>query len=127
MSCVRTTDGLAIASISNLQSVNGAQTTGAIHAALKTAKDQLSGVFVQMKLTVVPAERSEDIVPKISEYANTQNKVNAADFFSNHPFHIRIDMSVWAKRRRSGGGVLEETARLGARKKPPFTEGLADP
>lgn len=44
-----------------------------------------------MKLTVVPPDRSEDIVPKISEYANTQNKVNAADFFSNHPFHIRIE------------------------------------
>jgi hypothetical protein len=44
-----------------------------------------------MKLTVVPPERSEEIVPKISEFANTQNKVNAADFFSNHPFHIRIE------------------------------------
>ena len=30
-------------------------------------------------------------MPKISEFANTQNKVNAADFFSNHPFHIRIE------------------------------------
>lgn len=89
--CVRTEDGLAIASISNLQIVNGAQTTGSIHAGLKTAKEQLRQVFVQMKLTVVPPDRSEDIVPKISEYANTQNKVNAADFFSNHPFHIRIE------------------------------------
>jgi len=35
--------------------------------------------------------RVNDIVPKISEYANTQNKVNAADFFSNHPFHLRIE------------------------------------
>jgi len=46
---------------------------------------------VQMKLTVVPPERSEEIVPRISEFANTQNKVNAADFFSNHPFHIRME------------------------------------
>ncbi|MCC5993952.1 MAG: AIPR family protein [Rhodobacteraceae bacterium] len=91
VSCVRTADGLAIASISNLQIVNGAQTTGTIHAGLKSANEQLSQVFVQMKLTVVPPDRSEDIVPKISEYANTQNKVNAADFFSNHPFHIRIE------------------------------------
>lgn len=91
VSCVRTDDGLAVASISNLQIVNGAQTTGSIHAGLKSAKDQLSQVFVQMKLTVVPPDRSEDIVPKISEYANTQNKVNAADFFSNHPFHIRME------------------------------------
>jgi hypothetical protein len=91
VSCIRTDDGLAVASISNLQIVNGAQTTGSIHASLKSAKDQIPHVFVQMKLTVVPAERSEDIVPKISEYANTQNKVNAADFFSNHPFHIRME------------------------------------
>jgi hypothetical protein len=91
VSCVRTDDGLAISAISNLQIVNGAQTTGSIHAALKTAREQLSQVFVQMKLTVVPPDQSEEIVPKISEYANTQNKVNAADFFSNHPFHIRME------------------------------------
>lgn len=91
VSCVQTEDGLAIASISNLQIVNGAQTTGSIHSALKSAKDQLPEVFVQMKLTVVSPDKSEDIVPKISEYANTQNKVNAADFFSNHPFHILIE------------------------------------
>lgn len=91
VSCVRTDDGLAIASISNLQIVNGAQTTGSIHSALKSAKDQLPEVFVQLKLTVVSPDETEDIVPKISEYANTQNKVNAADFFSNHPFHIRIE------------------------------------
>ncbi len=91
VACVRTDDGLAIATISNLQIVNGAQTTGSIHAGLKSAREQLRQVFVQMKLTVVPSDLSEDIVPKISEYANTQNKVNAADFFSNHPFHIRME------------------------------------
>ncbi|MGF6861679.1 hypothetical protein ABIE69_002252 [Rhodobacteraceae bacterium MBR-64] len=91
VSCVRTDDGLAIASISNLQIVNGAQTTGSIHSSLKSAKDQLPEVFVQVKLTVVSPDKTEDIVPKISEYANTQNKVNAADFFSNHPFHIRTE------------------------------------
>ncbi|MBU9697284.1 AIPR family protein [Rhodobacteraceae bacterium HSP-20] len=91
VSCIRTEEGLAVASISNLQIVNGAQTTGSIHAALKSAKEQLPQVFVQMKLTVVPSDRSEEIVPRISEFANTQNKVNAADFFSNHPFHIRME------------------------------------
>jgi hypothetical protein len=91
VSCVRAAGGLAIASISNLQIVNGAQTTGSIHAALKSARDSLARVYVQMKLTIVPPDRSEEIVPKISEYANTQNKVNAADFFSNHPFHVRME------------------------------------
>ncbi len=83
-------DGLQIASINNLQIVNGGQTTGSVHAALKSSRENLSDVFVQMKLTVVPRELTEVIVPKISEYANTQNKVNAADFFSNHPFHVRM-------------------------------------
>lgn len=91
VTCVRTDQGLAIASISNLQIVNGAQTTGSIHAALRSARDALSRVFVQMKLTIVPPDRSEEIVPRISEFANTQNKVNAADFFSNHPFHVRME------------------------------------
>ena len=91
VTCVQTKEGLAVSSVANLQIVNGAQTTGSIHAALKSAPENLNRVFVQMKLTVVPPERAEDIVPKISEFANTQNKVNAADFFSNHPFHIRME------------------------------------
>ncbi len=85
------TNGLEVRAVTNLQIVNGGQTTGSIHSALKTMKENLQDVFVQMKLTVVPAERSEEIVPKISEYANTQNKVNAADFFANHPFHVRME------------------------------------
>jgi hypothetical protein len=31
------------------------------------------------------------VVPFISKYANSQNKVSAADFFSNHPFHMRME------------------------------------
>jgi hypothetical protein len=83
-------DGIRITAITNLQIVNGGQTTGSVHAALKTSKESLKDVFIQMKLTVVPRHKSEEIVPKISEYSNTQNKVNAADFFSNHPFHVRM-------------------------------------
>ena len=59
--------------------------------ALKLVPEQLKDVFVQMKLSIVPAEESEDIVPKISEFANSQNRINAADFFSNHPFHVRME------------------------------------
>ena len=135
VSCVRTDAGLAVASISNLQIVNGAQTTGSIHAGLKSAKEQLPQVFVQMKLTVVPPDRSEDIVPKISEYANTQNKVNAADFFSNHPFHIRMEQFsrnvIFTKREgerhdtnwfyeRSRGQFINARARLTAAQQKKF-------
>lgn len=101
-------EGLMITRITNLQIVNGGQTTGSVHAAMSTAKENLPQVFIQMKLTVVPADLSEDIVPKISEYANTQNKVNAADFFSNHPFHVRMEhFSRTILAPRSEGNHLE--------------------
>lgn len=83
-------EGLLLMSARNFQIVNGGQTTASLHAVRKAASEQLKDVFVQMKLTVVPPDRAEDIVPRVSEYANSQNKVNAADFFANHPFHIRM-------------------------------------
>ena len=88
-----------IKSLMNLQIVNGGQTTASIFSAVKKDKADVSKVFVQVKLTIVNAKEAEEIVPKISEYANTQNKVNAADFFSNHPFHIKMQefsRNTWA-------------------------------
>lgn len=87
----KTTEGLKIISAKNLQIVNGGQTTASLHAAQRLSPDALDEVHVQMKLTVVPAEASEEIVPYISKYANSQNRVSAADFFSNHPFHMRME------------------------------------
>jgi len=84
-------EGLFLMSADNFQIVNGGQTTASIHALRKQAADQLKDVYVQMKLTVVPKEQSETFVPNISQFANSQNKVNAADFFANHPFHIRME------------------------------------
>lgn len=82
--------GMRIKSLKNLQIVNGGQTTASIYSALKKDKAKLDHIFVQMKLTIVNSQEADELVPKISEYANTQNKVNAADFFSNHPFHVRM-------------------------------------
>lgn len=83
--------GLELVRADNLQIVNGGQTTASLHAVRKTLEDQLGQIHVQMKLTIVPRSQSDEVVPRISEYANSQNKVNAADFFANHPFHIRIE------------------------------------
>lgn len=79
-----------ISKIHNLQIVNGGQTAASIFTSkmLRTAVDQ---VYVQVKLTVVSEEHAEKVVPRISEYANTQNKVNVADLSSNHPFHQQIE------------------------------------
>lgn len=87
--------GLGIASIDNLQIVNGGQTTASIlyasDSARKDRKADLSRVFVQMKLSVVNPDRLEEVVPLISRYANTQNKISEADFFSSHPIHLVLE------------------------------------
>ena len=79
-----------ILNIKNFQIVNGAQTTSAIYASSINRKNPIdvSKISVQMKLSVVKdKEKQNDFVSKVSEYANTQNKVNKSDFFSNSPFH----------------------------------------
>lgn len=104
-----TDNGLQIARIKDLQIVNGGQTTASLFHTKRKDKASLSNIFVQMKLTVIDSEESEAVVPKISEYANTQNLVNAADFFSNHPFHIRIEefsRRIWAPAQQ---GAQRET------------------
>ena len=90
-----TTAGLQITRIKDLQIVNGGQTTASITNTLLTAKKneniRLETLYVPMKISVLEHSMSEKIIPKISEYSNSQNKVDASDFFSNHPFHIRIE------------------------------------
>lgn len=82
---------IRILSAQNLQIVNGGQTTASLHAALRLLPENLDRVHVQVKLTVVPPDVSENVVPNISRFANSQNKIDAADFFSNHPFHLRVE------------------------------------
>ena len=79
-----------ISALKNLQIVNGGQTTASIHSAYRKKLD-FSDVFVQVKLSIVEPADVAEVVPLISEFANTQNRVSAADFFSNHPFHVRIE------------------------------------
>ena len=88
---VESPSGLLLTGMRNFQIVNGGQTTASIHAALRNREVDLGRVFVQMKLSIVDPDRALEIVPKISEYANSQNRVSAADFFSNHPFHVRME------------------------------------
>ncbi len=82
---------LAITYIKDFQIVNGGQTTASILYARDGLKHDLSDVFAQVKLSVVDEGKLEEIVPKISEYANTQNKVSLADLASNSPVQIRIE------------------------------------
>ena len=99
----------SIRSIRNFQIVNGGQTTASIFSASKKDKAEIGSIFVQMKLSVIPPEKTVEVVPKISEYANSQNRVNAADFFANHPYHVRVEefsRRIWAP---SAEGTFKET------------------
>lgn len=102
-------DDTRLLTVKNLQIVNGGQTTASIFTANKKEKADLSRVYVQIKLSVIGPELVEEVVPRISEYSNTQNRVNAADFFSNHPFHLRIEeisRRLWAP---SPSGAVQQT------------------
>ncbi|MFA4885878.1 MAG: AIPR family protein, partial [Desulfotomaculaceae bacterium] len=84
----------SITKIRDMQIVNGGQTTASIFNSHndRKIKADLTNVFVQMKLSVIEdATQMDEIVPKISAYANTQNKIQVADFSANDPFHRKIE------------------------------------
>lgn len=84
--------GLVIANVQDFQIVNGGQTTASIYHTLKKDKADISGIFVQLKLSVVKNKNNfSEIVSRISEYANTQNKVSVSDLSSNRPYHIELE------------------------------------
>lgn len=74
-----------ISRIGNWQIVNGGQTTNTIYKAYQDGVS-LENVNVFMKLSVISNENpnQEDIIANIANYANSQNKVDAADLCSNH-------------------------------------------
>lgn len=87
----RLDDGqLAIASVRGFQIVNGGQTTASIHRARREDRQDLAAVQVQAKLTVVQPALLDVLVPSISRYANSQNKVNDADFSANDAYHVEL-------------------------------------
>lgn len=96
----------AIRRIHDLQIVNGGQTTASVHNSFAKKEGDLENVLVQMKLTQVNPRLLEEIVPEISKYSNTQNKVTIVDFSSNHPFHVeleKVSRSLWAPANDGSG------------------------
>lgn len=83
-----------ITQITSLQIVNGGQTTASLAAAIINDRERANGlrdIYVPMKLSVVTPEKAMELIPNIAKYANKQNKVSDADFFSNHAFHVRME------------------------------------
>jgi len=87
-------DGRYITYAHDFQIINGGQTTASISTARYKDKVGLDNIYVPMKLTWM-IDRDQDnankLIRDISYSANSQNKVTEADFFSTHPFHIRME------------------------------------
>ena len=126
-----------IIKLKNLQIVNGGQTTASLYTSMKNDKSDLSKIFVQMKLSVIPEEQIHDIVPNISRFANSQNKVSDSDLFANHQFHRRMEEKsrrLYSPKRRgelhqtkwyyerARGQYLEEQSKLSDAKRREFKE-----
>lgn len=130
--------GAAIVELEDLQIVNGGQTTASLFFVAREQRDaaQLDDVSVQAKVVVVTPETARELVPNISRRANSQNKVNEADFFSNSPFHIRMEelsrriltptqpgvsfQTKWFY-ERTRGQYLNEKSKLSSRDQKQFT------
>jgi hypothetical protein len=120
---------IQLAAVKDFQIVNGGQTTASIFHALRKEKIDLANVIVQMKLTVLSdPDKVMEMVPMISRYANSQNKINAADFAANGKFHRDLEelsRTVWAPAssgmergshwyyERARGSYLDDKARKG--------------
>lgn len=93
----------------DLQIVNGGQTTATLSSTRHSNGADLSKISVLMKLTQVPPETAATIVPVISRSANSQNKINAADFFSTHEYHVRLEQISRRKFAPAKDGAQHET------------------
>ena len=104
-----TAQGVRLATVTDLQIVNGGQTTASLSTSRRADGADLTKTFVPMKLSVIAPELSVEMIPQISRCANSQNKVSDADFFANHEFHRRLEAisrRMWAPAK---GGAQHET------------------
>lgn len=84
--------GTTIRAIDKWQIVNGGQTTASLVHYLRGSKDRnVRDVAIQMKLVKVSDQNATQIVQAVAKYANNQNRITAADLFSTHEFHIRME------------------------------------
>lgn len=92
--------GCVITGLTDFQIVNGGQTTASIFNTCLKNRLPLSRINIQAKITVLDDQNQmETVVPKISQYANSQNTVQKADFSTNDDFHVRLEQlsrNLWA-------------------------------
>lgn len=121
--------GKGIIHIHDFQIVNGGQTTSSIYQMWRISPKLVSDIYVPMKLTILERDNHfSNIVGKIAEYANTQNKISASDLSSNRESLVKLEQisrNTWAPPKegssiqtrwffeRARGQYKNERARFG--------------
>ncbi len=83
---------LFITRLYNWQIVNGGQTTASIAATLNDKDVDLSRIFVPMKVSVTRQIETEDeLIKKISTFANSQTVIRNSDFSANENYLIELE------------------------------------
>lgn len=116
--------GRGLSSIRGLQIVNGGQTTASLHHAARRDRAGLEHVFVPAKITVLAEDQLNQMVPLIARFANSQNRINEADFSANDPFHVRIEelsRTIWAP---ATGGTQRQTRWFYERARGQYADAL---
>lgn len=91
---VNNQNGKFVVRAKDFQIINGGQTTASLSNTRHKDKKKLDEIYVQMKLTRIgemEEDKASELIRNISRSSNSQNKVSDADFFSTHPFHIRME------------------------------------
>lgn len=99
--------GGAIEQLHDLQIVNGGQTTASLYHTSTRDHADLTGIQVQAKINIIAPDRLADIVPRISQYSNTQNRVSTVDLRANDAFHVEVEKitrTLWAPATTESGG-----------------------
>jgi hypothetical protein len=113
---------IGIRSLKGFQIVNGGQTVASVHRAKARDGVDLRTVAVQAKITILRPELADSLVSKISRFANTQNRVNEADFSANHPFHVRLQQlseTTWTPGEQSRWFYERARGQYEVAKRPP--------
>jgi hypothetical protein len=118
---------LGIRAIRDLQIVNGGQTTASVfHASKRERNADINRISVQVKITVLrDPNRMDEIIPLISRYANSQNKIQDADLVANDAYHRRVEelsRTIWAPTR---DGTVRQTRWFYERARGQYADELA--
>lgn len=86
---------IGISLLRGLQIVNGGQTTSSIYFAARENRTlDLGNVMVPAKIIILKStdeDSREELIRKISRFANKQNAVKDSDLSANRPFHRQLE------------------------------------